>query len=705
MDLITEAEKKGKERISEKVAEVGGDLLDEAAVKMGRPDVASPRFLSALERNKEIAEKINEDIGAFESFRIAMGRGMGAPFRALGLVDQEPEHVKEGFRGLEEKHPRATLAGEVIGQAAPFAVASTPIGAIASTGGRIAAGAGLGALEGGLIAKDEGGTAGEIAVGAGVGSVLAGSLEVLLPRLGRVARKFITQKTGRRPRGSLITPDGQPTPELQQALEETGTTFTQLRDEAVAELANQTDAVTPADAARLARFRSQGIPATTGNITQDFSQQAAEERLVARVGDEASEGLRQTRLAQSEALTSRFDELIESLGVPNQTGDSIKAALTGRKNLLRAEKNALYQKVADAAPEVSNVPLFTQGIGDALPKPQELKRLSRLSGNQIDALRSLLVEFGIDQSDDAVKAFDGEITPLSLGNFEDFRMALNQIDRADTTGAASVAIGPIREALDAEAELVDSAMKAAGINVDDTILSTLKQARERVRTLKTEFSPQAITGRLIGTKRDGETPIIEASRVAPKLLDGTVEDLRRTLSSLHKAGTNGKKAIGNLQASVILRALDDGLKAPSRKTGGIQTVGGNQIAKSLSKIGDEKLDLLFRSNKPALDQLRGLVQTGLDMTATADAKPKGSASVMLDIVNRFKNVPGIAHIREIGEFLLNAGADERAVYRALRANPRMLETATFIDRDFPQLASALGIAGIAQIELEDEDDG
>jgi len=254
-------------------------------------------------------------------------------------------------------------------------------------------------------------------------------------------------------------------------------------------------------------------------------------------------------------------------------------------------------------------------------------------------------------------------------------------------------------ALDEEATLVGQAIdarKPSSGPIDANIVETLKEARGRVRTIKTEFSPQAISGRLIDTKRDGVTPVIEASRVTRQLLSPTapIEDLKRTLQSLSKAGKKGGRAIKDLQASVILNALDDALNAPSRKTSGIQTIGGNQFAKSLEKFGDDKLDLLFKGNPKDLARLRGLKQTARDITPTSGAVPKGSAPVIMDMLKRTGRVPGLAPIMDAINLVVKAGADDRAVARALRSKPEARRILEALERDFPSLAVALAIPQI-----------
>lgn len=664
---------------------LGGDLLDE---------------------RKRIFDELNADLNTFEQFAVGTGRGLTTIGRGVGLVEPEDPATRQAFGQLADESI-AAQAGEILGEAAPFLAAAPLAGAgLATSAGRvlipqaqrigtkILGSSVLGALEGATIVGGKGGTAEEAITGAGVGGVLAGTIEASFPVLSRLGRK-VFERLGRSPRGPLLDATGQPTPELQQALDETGTSFAELTETAFAQV--DKPGVDAAQATRAARFNAQDIPATAGDITQQLPQQAAEQRLMSQASSEAGGELRQFKLGQSEAFVSRVDELVDSLGVPAETGDSLKSALSGREKLLREEKNALYKQVADTSPEVANLPLITDDILAAMPEKRDLRRLSRLAGSQVDAVQDLLVEFGIDKSDEALEAFaetGGEVVPLNLGNFEEFRQALNQIDRADTTGAAKVVTGPIRKALDIEADMIDQHVKASGL-ADDAVLDTLKAARGRVKTLKTEFDPQSIAGRLIDVKRGGED-VIKSSKMANELLKpaAPIENLQSTLASLRKSGPDGARAIKNLQATTVLNALEASLGAASRKTGGIQTVGGNQFSKSLEKFGGDKLKELFKGNEKALNRLLNLKQTALDISPEGAAVPKGSAPVILDIVKRAGSLPGLAAIRDTVSFIVNAGKDERAVRKALNAKPVFKRVAGALEQDFPAVASALGIAAV-----------
>lgn len=711
-DLLDEAGETAASRVAGNVRNLGGDLLDEAGIQGRDTSMLSPSLAQqrVTEERRKTLRTLNDELSTFEKLRVAVGRGATNIARGVGLAEPEHPAVTGAVEDLREsskvdvsipfKDEPITVSpvgiGEVFGEVLPFLPAGVGIGGIRALGWRVLASIGLGAAEGAAIVRGRGGDAGETTLAGGVGGVAAGTVEAFLPTFLRLGSR-VFRSLGRKPKGPLITSEGKPTPEFQAALDEVGASFDDLAEEAFTSV--NTPGVDPVQAARSARFTSEGIPATKGDITQDFAQQAREARLESMAAAEAGEPLRQFRLQQSQAFEGRVNELVEGLGVPPRAGESIKEALTGRKTLLRNEKNRLYKEAAEASPEVANLPLFTDSLIEALPDPRKARRLGRLAGNQMEALNDLLVEFGIDTSEEALQRFDGEIVPLTLGNFEEFRAALNQIGRADTTGAANVAIQPLKEALDREAMLIDDQVKASGL-ADEGVLATLKEARSRVRQLHTEFSPESITGRMVNVRRDGVTPVLEASKISDKLLRPTtpIEHLERTLTSLRAAGAPGRKGIGDLQASVVLNALEAGLRAPTRKTSGTQTVSGTQFAKVLDKFGPDRLDMLFKGSPDALKTLRNLAQIGLDMTPTNAAVPKGSAPVILDAIKRIGRVPGLEDVLALGRIVIRAGGDSRAVRRALQAKPDIQATATLLTREFPTLASALGVVALVDEE-------
>lgn len=647
----------------------------------------------------------NTGMGPLDTALVAAGRGLTTIGRGLGLAEPEDPIVTRSFNRLSDARPVSAGIGEVLGEAAPFLIPGTGVGAIGNAGLRIAASAGLGGLEGGLISSGQGQEFTGIMEDAAQGGALAGLFEAVLPHAGRLGRKLYSNISGEPPSGALFS-GGNPTAELEIALNRQAVPFPHLSQDSAFTLQNLPAGVNPDEVARATRFRELGIPATRGDVTQDFVQQATEQRL-AHAGSVAGEPLRDLQLRQSDAFRTGVENLVSGLGVTEETGEVVKDALTGRLANLKTKKNQLYKQIAQEAPDVLNMPIFGDEVLASLPDEANMRRVSRLPGNGVDALRELLVEFGVDNSPESVEAFTkkgGEIIPLTIGTYEEFRQALNQIGGSPSSlssgeRATSGIVGKLKEGLDKEASFIEEALleqnAAAGRPLD-----SLREARRVVQTMKREFSPQSIAGRLTNVKADGVTPIVEASKVYDSVLGGNqpIEYLERTLESLKQAGNKGKQGIAALQSATILRALDDALKAPSRKSNGIETLGYTQFLRSLRKVGDDKLSALFADNPRTLQRLKMYQQTAKDLTPDNRAVPKGSAPVLMDIVNRMSRAPIAAPVVDVLKFVVNAGADDRAVRRALDSTPEGKRIVSAIQNDYPSLASAIGIAYMGENE-------
>lgn len=639
--------------------------------------------------------------GGLETFAGSVGKGVANVARGLGLMDEAGQREKQRFAASEEAYPITTTAGEVIGEAAPFAPLGVATGAIPAFGTRVAASTALGAAEGGIAALGRTGDAQRAGEAAGIGGLLGGSLEAALPSLGRLGSAIFRRVTGKAPAGALFDAAGQPTSEMADALRRAGVSLQDLQQSALDDLMRLPAGSSPEQAARVAQFAQEGIPYTKGDITQSLPQQAMEARLAESASDPLAQPVRSMRLEQSEKFRGALDEMVGKLGVPERTGESIKDALSGRKSLMSAEKRALYKSATEQAREIGGVPVVPDNIRAAVPTA-DLEDLAITAPGAIGSLDKLLVKYGLK---DAPEGADVAITPLAIDNAERFRKSLNAIERGDTTGAAKVATMPIKEALDAELDLM---VDAAGSSIPIGLLESLQKARGVTREIKTEFSPQSMAGRLIDVKRDGVTPVVEASTVSRRLLGpaGTVEDMKRTMQSLAKSGDKGKQAIGDLQATAIMDIMEAAFGATSRKIDGVPTLGPAAFQKALKKIGDPKLNILFSNNKDALSRLKNLGKIAGNIQAQAGAIPKGSASVILDSLNKMgimgisSKIPGAGLLLDVVDTAAKNAGTKQAVKQALDAKPDRLKMAIQIDRNYPALAQALGIAGLAQTTEE-----
>ena len=663
---------------------------------------------------QDAMKKIAEDVGPLQAFLIGAGRGFYNIGRGVGLVDPADQTEEEAMTALKKERPITTTAGEITGEAAPFLVPGTAASSVASVPLRVLASGAVGAAEGGILERGQGG---EGIVGAGMGAGISMGAEILFPVLGRLGRKIFQKVTGKVPKGAMLNAAGKPTPELKEALDKAGMSFDDLTDDAIELLGKQKPGADPEQAARAAMFKSAGVPATKGEVTKNFEQLATEQRLLESSADTAAEPFRQFKLKQSEAIKK---SLRDNLGFDpdvEETGQIIKDSLEGRKKLLRTQKNDLYQIASENAKKIGGIPIFTDNLKDAIPDADLFEDLSITAPWAMKSLDQILTKYGIKEpSEEATKkgfspdyvwsllksgkyASEEAIekgfspTPLTIDNFERFRKTLNAIGRGDQTGAAGVAIGPIKEALDNEISELGSVLKGRGVS--DKIVEPFLRARETVRTIKTEFSPQSFVGKIVDSKKDGVTQIVEASKVYSKISSKNipVEETRKLVRSLGDS-PDGEKAIASLQATTLLDLIDAGFGTESRKISGVKTFNPIAFKRRLANIGEPKLNAIFGNNLKALKNIKNIEKISSELVPPSGAVQKGSANIILDLANKIglatisSKVPGGAFLMGTLQKMAEPIKTGATIRTALNAEPEVQQLVS----QFPGIASAIGIA-------------
>lgn len=656
------------------------------------------QMIRGAERSAAMAE-IAEEVGPLQAFLIGAGKGFYNVGRGLGLADPATQTEIEAMQALKERRPYTTGAGEIVGEAAPFVPAAVATGGISAIAPRVLGSAALGAAEGGIVAR---GTGGEAIEGAGVGAGMAAGAEILFPVIGKLGRKIFQKATGRVPKGAMLDTAGRPTPELQEALDAAGMTFDDLTQDAAEVIQKQTPGAEPEQVARAARFAEEGIPATKGEITQDFGQRATEQRLLESAEDVAAGPLREFKLKQSEAIKESLRSNFGYDVTQEETGQLIQDALSGRKKLLRSQKNELYDKAAEAAKDAGGLHVFTDNIAGVVPDADTLEDLGITAPAAIKSLDQILTKYGIKEpTQEAIEA-GFKPTPLTIDNVERFRKTLNAIERGDQTGAVSVATGPIKKALDSELNELGSVLKGKGVSED--IFEPLLEARKTVRELKTEFSPQSIIGRIIDVKKDGATQITEASKVYDKLIARSmpVENIRKVISSLAKSGEKGKQATASIQTTTIMDLIDAGFGTESRKVRNIKIFNPIAFKRRLKNIGEDKIKAIFKDNKDAFKKIQNIEKIATDLIPEAGAVPKGSASVILDLMNKLgvasiaTKIPGGAFVLGSIKQIADPVKTGVTVKKAMKGEPDIQRMSTTISESFPGLSSALGIAATVE---------
>jgi hypothetical protein len=635
--------------------------------------------------------ELAEEVGPLEAFLIGTGKGFYTAARGLGLAEPADETEKAAMAALKEERPYTTGAGEIVGEAAPFVPATVAAGGIPGLAARAGTMGLLGAGEAATIAR---GQERDALPAAGMGAAIGTSAEILFPIIGRLGRKVVQKTLGRVPRGAMLDMAGNPTKELQEALEAAGMSFDDLTQDAVEVISKQKPGAAPEQVARKALFAEEGIPAATGEITQEFAQRKSEQELLEAAGEAAAEPFRQFKLQQSESIKGRMRDLFKGDVTKEETGQLIQDTLAGRKKLLRSQKNDLYKQAAEASAEGADVPIFTDKMAESIPDRMTMERLGILDEAGVDKLNRWLTRFGVKEPTPEMieKGFIPEA--LTVENFELFRQGLNDISQSSQ--AIKNATGPITRALDTEADELVEHLAEKGFG--ESVIAPLKEARKTVRQLKTEFSPQSIVGKIIDVKKDGVTQITEASKVYDKVIGraAPVEDVRRLVKSLAKSEKGGQ-AIASMQASTIFDLIDAGFGTESRKISGIKTFNPVAFKRRLANIGEDKVKAIFANNKTALKKIKNIDKISSELIPPAGAVPKGSASVILDLANQL-GVASIATKIPGGAFLTGAiqqatrpvktGA---AVRQAMKATPDIVKFRSLADELFPGLATAFTI--------------
>lgn len=674
-----------------------------------------------------ISKRFEETFGfspgeSFIAGALSAGRGVKDIVRGTkALFGMENETTNENeqrlIQELEGQFPTASTVGRVTGQALPF-VAAGPVaggaralgyqalgrgaapalGRGASIGGQAA----LGGAEGAIITAgmEDDATTGELLRGAGTGAGIAGAVEAVLPGFGRVLSRL-----GKR---SVLKSNGEMPKDVQQAMNNAGISPARAK-EMLADIKLAPGEELKADQLeRYLRFKNYDIPSSKGDITGDFNQQAIEARLLESTQDELGDPMRSLRLNQSNAFVDMLNSQIKQLGVSDDIGQTVKDALAKRRAGLKFNKNSLYKQLAEESENVEQIPLM---IG--LPDPTKKRRISRLVGSEANALDDLLLEFGIgDPEEIAAFAEKGNsITPLTVNNSEEFLQAVNAIERKDQSNTIKVLTGPIKKQVDNEVDNVLRQLDEAGKS--SNLGNIARRARATTRQLKTEFSPQSITGRLIDVKRDGVTPVIEASNVINQLFKrgskSRKEDLQRTIDSLKRAGKSGQQAIRDLQSASLMRVLDESLGAATRTINGERVISGAQFQKALDKFGDEEFDILFKDQGQIRQQLKDFRKIAEDITPPSGAVPKGSASVILDLTNKLAGLGISSKLPFVGPILEGASALKQKAQRRAEAQAAGRNMPEYTKKEMSQLKvlresmpQTAALLGLSQVNEGDE---
>jgi hypothetical protein len=285
--------------------------------QMGPPD--------ALLRQGAILQDENDAMSVGERMLVGTGRGVDTNIRGVQSltpgIDPPPRDptVEAAYGDLSERYPWSTTAGEIIGEAGPFAVGAYGAQRFLERAGarlitRLGAQAGIGGAEGGTIAA---GREQDVPLGAAIGAGFAVGMDLIGPYLYRAGRSLVRNIFGKEPTQPVINAAGELSDEVRRAADEAGISPDELIDEVI-DLAENS-------------ARAGGVSAATGAVGQEATAQEIQSVLgAARSGSES-------RMAGVVDPDPAIMSAAERLGL----GDQIPASAVSRSRPFQEAEQAL----------------------------------------------------------------------------------------------------------------------------------------------------------------------------------------------------------------------------------------------------------------------------------------------------------------------------------------------------------------------------
>jgi hypothetical protein len=631
------------------------------------PDGMSREQIQAALQNRHSQTQVqqqqaltNEGIGAGEAFLIGAGRGLTSIGRGLGIADPEDPSVTRSFDGLREQHPIAATGGEIAGQSAPFLLPGAGIGAIASTPARVAAVAGLGATEGGLIARGEGRDVEDQIATAGIGGLAAGTLELALPVIGRIGGKIVRRALGRAPKGSVIDAAGNPSQEFVEALKKTGTTFDDVAEQARLEVAGSV--VDPEQAARNAFLRAEGLEPTRAQVTRNAADFQAQQEAAKTSGR-----VRSALEKQEAILTSRFDNaVLETGGKADLPTSSVVDFVTEKATRLDQDISDLYRAAREAAPSDKSVKF--SGLGNKL---RTLAPSDRATDGAIGSITGELQSRGIMDGNMKV------VGRVGVDIAEEVRKSINQLyDPAKPF--RNIKLREVKDALDSDV------FKSAGDDI-------FKKGRQAKAAFESELSRAKIS-KFDSRKANLVRDILENKINPDTIVDDVVfskkwrgDDIRQ-LKSYISTDEAGKQAFDDIRAETLHRIKEMSFIGPEDAQG-IRALSRDKLQKAITKVGRDKMNTIFTKDEQKFLK-RMLDVSKLREPVRGTALGRGpSAQAVARIEQKMKELPVISSLVDF----VNIDASGRI---ALRASPQRISAP--LPPAFGGLAAPIGASAASE---------
>ena len=517
------------------------------------------------------------------------------PQTLSGLVSgQKPE---PGFDG-------ARLLGNVFSPANAAIAARVP--AATSLLGRVATGATVGALGGGLTPVDmtdpDKSFAAAKLTQTGLGAITGGVMTPILGKIGDAAAKWwqgrassvaATPADVERIARSALNDSGQKWENLEPAIQE------QMRLSAREALVSAPKGADKAALVRQQDFTKEGMQGTLGQITRDASQYAKERNLRTLPG--TGDPLLQRFEQQGQQLQNKVGLLAEGAQEPYRAGEGLLSALKTKDESLRTGVSAAYKAARDTAGKDSEVPM--QGLAQDVAEIFDRYRTAVPSG-----IRGQFAKYGLDPSE--------VVNQRKMFTVEEADKLLKEINKqGGNDQAVKSALGELRDAVK------KSVTQDAG--VEDVFSPARKAAAQRFGLLDA----------VPALKAASEGSVAADDFVRKFVINGKTKDVQGMASILKDSSPESfQQARAQIGAELQKAAF-------GQNVSGDKAFSPERYAQALKGMGSDKLGAFFTDAE--IEQMHRLSRIGAYMNSMPNASPVQTSNNWGAITALASKIPGV----------------------------------------------------------------
>lgn len=517
------------------------------------------------------------------------------------------------------------------------------------------------------------------------------------------------------------------TDDVASELKQAGMDIDSMSPQQVSKLQENINNQVKEQAKRAELFQELDIPTTRGVITRKPSDLIEEQRLIKAPEDvPGAREVQMRKAAESAGFQDATNRLIEQLGAPQDAGTLIKEALDARISGVAADTRKAYKDLAEMT-RGNSIPIIGNKIIGRLGDETTSALSGRLQSAERKQINDLLVEFGLDTDPDRVaswvsrrKSVEGiipgkaEVTPLTLDNVEEFRQGLNNLSGMEASKEMKGVAGALKRGVDEELAEMDAALnRATGPLAQQSkgVLSAAKRARSLFKTRKELENTDGIIGRLTqGKPRTPDEPLILASEVTKKLFGGTregsIENIAKVVNELEKAGPQGKRALGSMQAAAVADLMDASISS-TKLPGDVPKWLGGKFSREFDKMNKNgRLEVMFKDNPEAFAELKKIREAGELVQDFSTLSSSGTAERIFNTLARNPVIGPIlrvgggfgAGVVEAGGKFVEAGKGRKAARRALSMKPDDAVRLQQVRRLYPNMAAVMAPPQLRQEE-------